>query len=74
MLPGASKGAPPVAKKPPAQPTSAARSKRLTIDVSPDLHQRIKLASVMKGENMADTLRAVLAREFPPRKSGSAAA
>ncbi len=57
--------------KPPAgQPAPEARSKRLTIDVSLDLHRRIKTASAHQGALMADTLRAVLEREFPPLRDG----
>jgi hypothetical protein len=57
-----------MAKRPVAEvPTT----KRLTLDVAEDLHQRIKLASVMKRENMADTLREVLMREFPPPRKPS---
>ena len=39
--------------------------KRFTIDVPADLHKRIKTHCAMRGENMADVLRALLVREFP---------
>lgn len=40
-------------------------TKRLTIDVSPDLHKRIKAACVDEGKKMADVIRAVLEVRFP---------
>lgn len=38
---------------------------RLTIDVTPALRARIKVAAFQRGMTVADTLRALLAREFP---------
>lgn len=38
---------------------------RLTIDVTPALRQRLKLAAVTRGETIADMLRALFEREFP---------
>ena len=38
---------------------------RLTIDVTPALRARIKVAAFQRGITVADTLRALLAREFP---------
>ena len=38
---------------------------RLTIDVTPDLRGRIKVAAFQRGQTMADMLREMLAREFP---------
>lgn len=38
---------------------------RLTIDVTPALRTRIKLAAFGRGITVADMLRAVLEREFP---------
>jgi hypothetical protein len=38
----------------------------LTIDVTPDLRGRIKIAAFRRGTTVADMLRDVLAREFPP--------
>ena len=43
----------------------AANSARLTIDVTPAMRRRLKLAAVQRGETVADMLRALLAREFP---------
>ena len=39
---------------------------RLTIDVTPDLRGRIKIAAFERGMTVADMLRALLEREFPP--------
>ena len=39
---------------------------RLTIDVTPDLRGRIKVAAFRRGISVADMLRELLAREFPP--------
>lgn len=39
---------------------------RLTIDVTPDLRGRIKIAAFQRGVTVADMLRVVLAHEFPP--------
>jgi hypothetical protein len=40
-------------------------SARLTIDVTPDLRGRIKIAAFQRGVTVADMLRDLLAREFP---------
>lgn len=45
---------------------AAAFSARLTIDVTPDLRGRIKVAAFRRGVTVADMLRELLAREFPP--------
>jgi hypothetical protein len=39
---------------------------RLTIDVTPELRARIKIAAFQRGVTVADALRELLAREFPP--------
>jgi hypothetical protein len=39
---------------------------RLTIDVTPDQRARIKIAAFQGGQTVADILRDLLAREFPP--------
>ena len=39
---------------------------RLTIDVTPELRGRIKVAAFRRGVTVADMLRDLLAREFPP--------
>ncbi len=38
---------------------------RLTIDVTPALRGRIKVAAFQRGQTVADMLRDLLAREFP---------
>src|SRR5260370_388854 len=42
---------------------------RLTIDVTPDLRGRIKVAAFRRGITVAEMLRDLLSREFPDRKS-----
>ena len=39
--------------------------KRFTIDVTEDLHKRIKAQCAMRGDKMADVIRDLLEREFP---------
>ena len=41
-------------------------SARLTIDVTPELRGRIKIAAFGRGVTVADMLRTLLEREFPP--------
>ncbi|WP_062785600.1 hypothetical protein [Novosphingobium capsulatum] len=43
---------------------------RLTIDVTPALRGRIKIAAFGRGVTVADMLRDLLAREFPPTTEG----
>ena len=43
---------------------------RLTIDVTPELRGRIKIAAFRRGQTVADMLRELLAREFPPTTEG----
>jgi hypothetical protein len=49
----------------PAQPSVGAYSARLTIDVTPALRGRIKVAAFGRGVTVADMLRGLLEREFP---------
>jgi hypothetical protein len=44
---------------------------RLTIDVTPDLRGQIKIAAFQRGVTVADMLRELLAREFPPAERGT---
>lgn len=44
-------------------------SARLTLDVTPALRTRIKLAAFERGMTMAEMLRAVLERQFPEATS-----
>ncbi len=43
-------------------------SARLTVDITPDLRGRIKIAAFARGVTVADMLRDLLAREFPESK------
>ena len=56
------------ASEPPPARTSdgAAFTARLTIDITPDLRGRIKIVAFQRGVTVADMLRELLAREFPP--------
>ena len=45
---------------------AAAFTARLTIDVTPELRGRIKIAAFGRGITVADMLRGLLTREFPP--------
>jgi hypothetical protein len=40
--------------------------KRLTIDVPIDLHIRLKTGCALRGEKIADVVRVLIEREFPP--------
>jgi hypothetical protein len=52
--------------QPSARPADPAGfTARLTIDVTPDLRGRIKIAAYRRGVTVADMLRDLLAREFP---------
>jgi len=51
---------------PPARDPDTAFSARLTIDVTSELRGRIKIAAFRRGVTVADMLRDLLAREFPP--------
>lgn len=54
-----------------AEPKARAeRIKRLTVDVGENLHRRIKLSCVERGQLMADVIREIMEREFPARRSG----
>jgi hypothetical protein len=44
----------------------AAFTARLTIDITPELRGRIKVVAFQRGQTVADMLRGLLAREFPP--------
>ncbi|MFS8036715.1 hypothetical protein ACI7BZ_07090 [Xanthobacter sp. AM11] len=61
------------ADTPPARGDVAnAYSARLTIDVTPELRGRIKVAAFRRGVTVADMLRDLLAREFPSATEGDA--
>jgi hypothetical protein len=44
---------------------------RLTIDVTPELRGRIKVAAFQRGVTVAEMLRDLLAREFPDNAGGA---
>ena len=44
---------------------AATHSARLTIDITPELRGRIKIAAIRRGGTVTDMLRDLLAREFP---------
>jgi len=53
-----------------ARPASGLFTARLTVDITPVLRGRIKIAAFERGETVADMLRALLAREFPDTDGG----
>ena len=56
----------------PARAAEAANfTARLTIDVTPDQRGQIKIAAFQRGVTVADMLRDLLAREFPPTAGGT---
>ncbi|MUZ65670.1 hypothetical protein [Agrobacterium vitis] len=57
------------ADTPAARATDAnAFTARLTIDVTSDQRARIKISAFQRGVTVADMLRELLAREFPPNE------
>lgn len=58
------------ADAPPRESDPASFTARLTIDVTPDLRGRIKIAAFRRGITVADMLRDLLAREFPLNSEG----
>lgn len=52
--------------KPAGDGSSGVFTARLTIDITPDLRGRIKIAAFGRGQTVADMLRDLFAREFPP--------
>ncbi len=56
---------PPPAVSSSAPSAAASYTARLTIDVTPDLRGRIKIAAFQRGVTVAGMLRELLAREFP---------
>lgn len=58
------------ADAPPRDADPASSTARLTIDVTPELRGRIKIAAFRRGITVADMLRDLLAREFPPTTEG----
>jgi len=58
-------------RRPATPPRTEAFTARLTIDVTPELRGRIKVAAFRRGVTVADMLRDLLTREFP-ESSGDA--
>ena len=52
--------------RPKGKGDAAGFTARLTIDVTPDQRARIKIADFRRGVTVAEMLRDLLAREFPP--------
>ena len=50
---------------------TAANTARLTIDVTPELRGRIKIAAFRRGVTVADMLRDLLSQSFPEDKGGT---
>lgn len=51
-------------------PNTKEETVRLTIDVTKDLHRRIKIACAVKGVRMADEVRLILEANFPENAGG----
>ena len=65
--PGDAEGWIKAGETPPARSGDAAAfTARLTIDITPELRGRIKIAAFQRGQTVADMLRALFEREFPP--------
>ena len=58
------------AEVPPRNSDAGGFTARLTIDVTPALRGRIKIAAFGRGVTVADMLRDLLAREFPLNPEG----
>ena len=58
------------ADTPPRDGDAGGFTARLTIDVTPELRGRIKIAAFRRGITVAEMLRELLAREFPPTAEG----
>ena len=54
------------AAAPSPEPGAGAFTARLTIDVTPEQRGRIKIAAFQRGITVAEMLRDLLAREYPP--------
>ena len=61
-----------VAPPPSSRNTDAAGyTARLTVDITPELRGRIKIAAFRRNQTVADMLRDLLAREFPVIDGGA---
>ena len=61
------------AETPPSSRTADATgfTARLTVDITPELRGRIKIAAFQRNQTVADMLRDLLAREFPAIDGGA---
>ena len=59
------------ADAPPREAAPSNFTARLTVDITPELRGRIKIVAFQRGVTVADMLRAVLEREFPPTDGAS---
>ena len=67
----------PSTKSPVASPdqwVSGEPMKRLTIDIPLSLHQRVKSQCALEGANMAEVVRGLLEKRFPPKDQVTATA
>jgi len=70
--PGAAEAWIAAADEPPrANPPAPIYSARLTLDVTPELRGRIKVAAFQRGQTVADMLRALLVQAFPDDAGGA---
>jgi hypothetical protein len=60
-----------VRRKENTPPPGEAFTARLTIDVTPEMRGRIRMAAFRKGVTMSDMLRALLEREYPADAGGA---
>ena len=57
---------PPAAPEPPRSPKpKVQKPKRLTLDIDPALHKRLKIAALQQDTTMVDLVRDLLEKEFP---------
>lgn len=58
------------AEQPAAAAVANPYTARLTIDITPDLRRRLKLAALQQGQTVADMLRALFEREYAELAGG----
>ena len=56
-------------RKSPEPPKSTFKPKRLTIDIHPDLHKRLKISCVQRGIQIADLLRQLIDTDLSQNES-----
>lgn len=70
--PGDAEGWIRAAETPNGKAVATAFTARLTIDITPELRGRIKVVAFGRGVTVADMLRDLLTREFPPTDGDAA--